>query len=207
MKKLVLTSAAMGGAALIVFGASGTFAAFSDTAAADAGAGAGTLTVAVDESAAATVDTGSLAPGETVVIPFRVLNESESITGLLGGSVTDVVNLENGCNDPEQAAGDPTCGDATTAGEFGGVAQISYGAITLREGQECNADTAVPTGAGNNASLGVLNDANPARPSRVLAPGQAACVLVQVTLPESAGNIVQGDSAQFTLNFDLEQRV
>ncbi|MGY1667944.1 TasA family protein [Geodermatophilus sp. SYSU D00696] len=203
MKKIALASAAMGGAALLAFGASGTFAAFQDSSTQTAGAGAGTLTIGVGRPASAPAQAGNLAPGESVVVPLYVKNTGNDISGTLGASIEGIVDQENGCYGPEIAAEDG-CQAADDEGEFSAAADYAV-ALSGASETACNA-SATPNGWGwipFQEDDGLLPTASPLS----LDPGKGACLLLRITLDEErAGNDVQSDVMSFTAKLTLEQK-
>lgn len=210
MKKIVLASAAMGGAALVAFGAAGTFAAYSDRQdVVSQEASAGTLLVEVGGNVSAPAQAQDLAPGETAVFSYFVENAGTGVTGHLGGSIVDVVDYEDGCTDPERRAFDP-CSNGPDAGELSGQLQANYYFIpTAYTADQCAAITQAPTSGG--VFLGTLKD-NPSSPagpgSTELKPGDKACFVLGLTLPDRPdNNLVQSDNVSFSVRFDLVQYV
>jgi hypothetical protein len=210
VKKIVLASAAMGGAALVAFGAAGTFAAYSDQQdVVSQEASAGTLLVEVGGNVSAPTQAQDLAPGDTAVFSYFVENAGKGVTGNLGGSIVDVVDYEDGCTDPERRAFDP-CRNGEDAGELSGQVQATYYYIpTATTAQQCAAITEAPTSGG--VPLGTLKNSKsaPAGPdSTELAPGAKACFLLGLTLEDRPdNNLVQSDNVSFTVRFDLVQYV
>jgi predicted ribosomally synthesized peptide with SipW-like signal peptide len=199
LKKIALASAAMGGAALIAFGASGTFASFSDSQTVSGNqAGSGTLTVSANRQAEVTTADVSIAPGSSSRQAYYVVNDAASdVNGLINGVITVGQDLENGCNDPETAAGDKSC--AWNEGEFSGLADVTvYSAFTAAD--ECDA-----TLSANAESAGKLNSGTRVQGQAPVVPGAGVCVVLEISLPDSVDNAVQGDSSNFTATFTLEQ--
>ncbi|MGK5169457.1 TasA family protein [Geodermatophilus sp. CPCC 205761] len=202
MKKIALTAAAMGGTALIAFGASGTFAAFQDTSALRNEAGAGTLVLDSNtQSKAAALNVAKMQPGEGATYSYFVRNGGNLPGVISAGFVVD--DQEKGCLPVEDRAGDKTCGDKD--GEFADFAKVTVKYIPRATAATCTptATGGVDLYTGTLASLATFTV-----PSPTLNPNEAHCVVVQMTL-EDAGNInqVQGDAAAFTANFTLKQTV
>jgi predicted ribosomally synthesized peptide with SipW-like signal peptide len=205
VKKLVIASAAMGGAALIAFGASGTFAAFSDTASVANTAGAGSIVLNAD-SPNATVPAQALAlkPGGTAQYAYFVQN-SGSLPGNISARLA-ISDQENSCVGPEDGPTgvDKTCG--ADQGEFSIFAQVQPFITTAAKAADCNiANTgrqplSGPIGLQDAANLAKLLD-------QAVPAGQGGCVVLDVTLPENPNiNMVQSDSATVTATFTLAQQ-
>jgi hypothetical protein len=205
MKKIALAAAAMGGTALIAFGASGTFAAFSDTEQATATAGAGTLDLAVAGGQVATAPAAvSLSPGQSTQLAYWV-NNVGSVGGTLTAGVSLLENAENNCSEPETESGDTTCGWAT-GGEFAENVVVRF----LKAGATDEAACRTATGGTeiSGAPAGTLLAAEKALPFDVFEiQGESGkCLVVNVSLPVNAdNNEVQGDTARFRTDLTLTQ--
>jgi hypothetical protein len=205
VKKLIIVSAAMGGAALIAFGASGTFAAFNDTGNITSAAGAGTLVLTADAPDVTAPSTAlHLQPGESASFAYFVKNAGD-MDGFLGASVT-VTDQENGCSGSEVSA-DAGCVSPADTGEFSKTATIKASYINSNKKSDCTtvnpAAHALPVPEGTTLSQANVGTLVPA-----IVPvdhGQGGCVVLTVALPLSATNAVQGDKAQLTKTIDLEQ--
>ncbi|MFW3172004.1 TasA family protein [Geodermatophilus sp. CPCC 206100] len=218
MKKIALAAAAMGGTALIAFGASGTFAAFTAQTATGSTAGAGTLLVGAEGTASTTATVDDMVPGETQVLPFFVQNTGTGINGLLTGSIGKVDNLEGDCLQPEKDAGDD-CGTGKGVGEFGEAVNVKIGYAAAADAAACTETTVpttglstLPTGKVTLFPFSVTRDGllrNAAFPTfaqpTVVSKDQGACVLVSIQLPTGATNVVQGDQATFEIKVNLAQ--
>jgi hypothetical protein len=166
-------------------------------------------------SATATVN--AMTPGQTQVLPFFVQNSGTGIDGLLSGSISNVVNVEGECLAPEKDAKDD-CATGKGVGEFGDAVTVQIGYAAAADKTACTEST-TPNGGfktlptRNVTSIwplrwtdGVLREsAFPSLPPTVVSKDQGACVLVSIQLPTSANNTVQGDSATFKVNVNLEQ--
>lgn len=202
MKKLAIASAAMGGAALVAFGASGTFAAFTDADQVTSTAGAGTLVLdATSRSATAPAEALDLNPGESASYAYWVKNAG-TLPGTLDVAAT-VTDLEGGCASESELAADPTCDAANDRGEFSSAASLTVAsAPSVQSAEACTitATQASPvTLPLKNANGGTIKDV-PAQPN------QAACFILTIKLPKAeTGNAVQGDQASLAVDFVLEQ--
>src|SRR4051794_1613004 len=192
----------MGGTALIAFGASGTFAAFSDSATLSNRAGAGTLILeAGNPTKTAPIEAENLNPGDEARYAYFVQND-----GNLAGQLTAQFNLirtdENGCSDLEKQWDGSCTGD--NAGEFAANATINaYYLPAANEPSKCNiqdatAQNLVREMPFNAATVTPINDVP-------VPAGAYACVVLGVELDESATNAVQSDTATFDAVFTLEQ--
>lgn len=204
MKKIAIGAAAMGGAALIAFGASGTFASFNDVqSVTDQSAGAGSLTLTAGrtvEAAAANLD--GLQPGKSVDLKYFVVNDATSdVNGTISGGLTNLVDLENGCNTSEvdKPGADTDCG--WNEGEFSGVATVT-GSMTVGGTEaSCAFNPSASQAQGTLASFATKKLSVPG----VVTPGQGVCFVLRVELPSSASNAVQTDSATFGIDFRMDQ--
>ncbi|WP_157519669.1 TasA family protein [Modestobacter sp. Leaf380] len=207
MKKIVLASAAMGGAALLAFGASGTFAAFSDQeVVAGQEASAGTLLLSVDGTVSAPVEAQDLAPGDSAVYPFFIQNVGKGVSGNLGGVITNVVDSEDGCTDPERAAFDP-CRNGEDAGELSRQVSAQYFRALPDNADDCQDITAVPTtGSYPLGQLSAPIAAPASAGSTALQAGEGACFLIVLTLEDRPdNNLVQSDNVSFSVDFTIQQ--
>src|SRR5688572_7869922 len=107
MKKIALASAAMGGAALIAFGASGTFASFTDQATVTSSAvSAGSLEISATESATASIGGEDMAPGAKATRTFKLTNSGEGVTAVPSVQVLSIANQDDGCTSKSEEAVD-----------------------------------------------------------------------------------------------------
>jgi hypothetical protein len=202
VKKIAIASAAMGGAALIAFGASGTFAAFSDTDLVS-GQKAGATTFEIEVAGQYVTSEQApleLAPGGSLRYAYEITNNSD-LPGLLDATIS-VTDAENDRNDPEIEAG-----DITAAGEFSSFALVEafYGGD---DAENCDIDSTVSLG-GPVAFGQIAQTVSNNFKNRSFAPGDTHCVVLEVSLPTHAANInrVQGDTATFAISFTLTQQV
>jgi predicted ribosomally synthesized peptide with SipW-like signal peptide len=203
LKKIALASAAMGGVALIAFGASGTFASFTDTEAVTGSAGAGTMDLTVTSGPVATATAAmALNPGQSTTQSYWV-NNAGTVAGTLSADLSIVSDDENLCTEPESESGDQGCGWAS-GGEFSRFATVQFFAVpSAKDADACKAAT--PGGA--IAPAVTLATAAAAGQVNVfqIDGGAGACVLVEVALPGNVTNVVQGDTAQFKADLTLKQ--
>lgn len=204
MKKIALASAAMGGVALIAFGASGTFASFTDTGNLTSEAGAGTLVLnASSPSATARVDAMSLRPGESAKYAYFIKNAG-NLPGTVDLSVA-VTDAADTCNTQSERDVDSDC--ASAPGDFSRLATASVAYIG---GVTKAADCTITAGpAAWTSPSGQLGQANGVRVDAYpLAAGASGCVVLTVKLPDTqsiADNAVQGDSASANVKVTLNQ--
>ncbi len=203
MKKIVIASAAMGGAALIAFGASGTFAAFSDGGTTSGSAGAGTLTL----SAAKTITTDAtalgLAPGETTQLAFPVRNG-----GTLDGTFTAtarVTDATDRCNSATEESEDDC--EGRQAGDFSTAASVTAYQFAVADAAACTSTATPPAGSALVGGITLRQLSGQGVHSQTLAGGATTCFVVEVTLPDSGtrNNVVQGDSASLAIDLTLDQ--
>jgi predicted ribosomally synthesized peptide with SipW-like signal peptide len=201
LKKIALASAAMGGVALIAFGASGTFAAFQDTEQISASAGAGTLDLVLNGApVAGAANALKLNPGQSTTQAFWIANPG-TLAGTVSADAVVLENAENGCTEPE-ALLDGTCDEGAINGDFTRVATAEVlinGATT---------EAACATATTGTALFPVRTiDQWVAQPAVVgpMAAGAKACVVVKIMLPQGSDNSVQGDTADFRVDFTLKQ--
>ncbi|MGY1616823.1 hypothetical protein ACI797_08760 [Geodermatophilus sp. SYSU D00691] len=203
MKKIVLAATAMGGAALVAFGASGTFAAFNAEETLSTEVGSGQFTLNTGQSTTANVDPADLNPGQSVDLAYFVANNKDSdFNGVLKASFGNLKSWEHGCLDPESDAGDTTCGN-DGHGEFQNFATVRGSMTSAASAAEC---TALASQSYALGTVSTLANWNAAFPATTLAPGAGTCIVLQISLPDdSTNNLVQGDTASFDVTFRLDQ--
>ncbi|MDA1061260.1 MAG: SipW-dependent-type signal peptide-containing protein [bacterium] len=125
-----------------------------------------------------------------------VVNNKGSIPGRLYLKMANLVNLENGCNEPE-AKVDQTCLD-TSEGELGGVLNVKFyidNAEKVSSKLSVGSDLKIKQAWENLPSVAIL-------------PGESLNVkMTWEANPESYGNEIQSDSVSFDIVFDLVQLV
>jgi predicted ribosomally synthesized peptide with SipW-like signal peptide len=202
MKKIALASAAMGGVALFAFGASGTFASFTDSEGFTATAQAGTMDLQVGGPAATSVASlEALNPGQSTAVSYWV-NNAGTVAGDLTAKLS-VVDAENGCTDAESkltGTGADNCSQWTTGGELSKYAKVQFLDATATNETDCKSATSGTSFSTSSAVAAVGGTSLGA-----LAANTGNCVVLKVTLPATAGNIVQGDTAQWTAALTLAQ--
>jgi predicted ribosomally synthesized peptide with SipW-like signal peptide len=204
MKKIALASAAMGGAALLAFGASGTFAAFQDTEQGTASASAGTMDLAVGNGqVTGTIPSLGLNPGQKTTVSYWITNTGTT-AGDLAADLT-VTDEERGCQEPEKEAGDTTC-DWATNGEFSRFATVQFLDAAADTPAKCATATTGEAVLGLPA-LGLGFAAGAADDIHVgsLAAGAGNCYVVAIELPRTATNVVQGDVSGIKVDVTLTQ--
>lgn len=125
-------------------------------------------------------------PGDTGSVSIDVTNAG-TIDGVADLHVKNLVNYENGQNEPE-AAVDSTTGD--TEGELGAYLLVT---ITYDSGTVVTAATLNSLNCQNK----ILGD---------LPAGQTKTITISWTLPSETGNEVQSDSVVFDIEFSLNQK-
>jgi predicted ribosomally synthesized peptide with SipW-like signal peptide len=212
---LVAGCTALLGLALV--GAGGTYAAFSDTEAAEPVlVRAGTLDLVLTDGeglATAPVTFADVVPAPAVTSGrhepsphhyFVRLTNDGSVPGAAQWSTTAVSELDRGCNRAETDAGDTTCGAGPLEGELGEQLLVSF---SLLAGPDCTGD---PVGTRPPYVPAVGRDAGPIvtgdGSALVLGPDETRCVRVDVHFPEGPDdNLAQSDSSTFRLSFRLDQ--
>lgn len=119
-----------------------------------------------------------------------------SLPGRLLIKLSNVVNKENGCNDPEKGA-EATCED-DNAGEMGNV-------ITAKVALDGTDKVSSTLATNQEAKIG--KDWNALTPI-ILQAGESRTVTIHWATSEDAyGNEIQSDSLQFDVNFRLIQQI
>jgi predicted ribosomally synthesized peptide with SipW-like signal peptide len=206
VKKLVIASVAMGGAALIAFGASGTFANFTDSSSVGNTAGAGSIVLnAGSESATAAAQATTLQPGGTAQYAYFVENAG-TLPGMISAQLT-IADKENGCVGPEGTNGtdgiDRTCG--ADQGEFSMFAQVQAFSTGAKTAEACTISDAKRKSL--SPVMGLQEAAKLAKLVNTAVPAKTGgCVVLDVTLPDNPNiNLAQSDQATLTANFTLAQ--
>lgn len=166
---------------------------------------------------------------------YMLSNESDSTpNGKMYLTLDNILGSEDGCQGSSEAvddtdgctvAADPvgefpenaeifiktkssnetTCGVAPVGGAPAGYEKGIYGVLDLA-GTNVAAKSIADLQSDGRIQLvrpGALN--LPTFDPAVFKPGEGVCVNMHVYLPQTANNAVQGDSATFDLQFDLEQ--
>ncbi len=155
---------------------------------------AGTLDLQVGSQGSSTVtpiEISGIGDGNDSGSTVYTIKNSGSLPGQLSLSLENIVNSENGCNDPE-AAVDLTCDNpGDSQGELGKSIVASY----YLDGTLLSQTTM------DIASTDLLASVSPAV---VLTPGQQAEFKIDWQAADY-GNEVQSDSLSLDLNFSLKQ--
>lgn len=201
MKKIALASAAMGGAALIAFGANGTFAAFTDVEQGTASASAGTMDLTIGGGKqTGDISTLGMNPGQTTTVSYWVSN-----TGTTAGTLTadlSVSDEERNCTEPEKGSGDKSCG-WETGGEFSSFATVQFQKAAATTPETC---AEAESGQRIAPAVSLKRAANAgATPVGSLGANAGNCFVVVVELPGTADNTVQGDVSNIKVDLTLTQ--
>lgn len=202
MKKIALASAAMGGVALIAFGASGTFASFQDVETGTATASAGSMNLAIGEGQrTGTIPALGLNPGQSTTVAYWITN-----TGTTAGTLTadlSATDEERGCQEPEKEAGDTTTCDWATGGEFSQFATVQFLDAAADTPETCAVAT---TGTVLSPAVRLRDAATaPAQLVGSLGANSGNCYVVAIGLPVGASNLVQGDVSEIKVDVTLKQ--
>ena len=140
-----------------------------------------------------------LYPGVGTHARFVVQRGPSWTGGAYAVAITDVEDLERGCNRPEHNAGDISCGTGDDEGELSD--QLLVNASWSSDASSCES-APVPSG-----SLPMRQaEGVPFTASSSVSAGDA-CLVVSVSLPIEADNLVQSDLARFSLQIGLEDAV
>ncbi len=163
---------------------------------------AGTLDLAVDAEnplVSAKFAVSDMMPGMKISEMYRLTNKG-SLNGFLDIEAISITQAENGCNEPESAAGDITCG---APGNGEGELQ-DFIAVKLFLDNGCDevatsSDTVLYDGALTNMATEYLADAS-------IVAGATQCVTMELTWNTTAqDNKAQGDSLEISMTFELGQ--
>jgi predicted ribosomally synthesized peptide with SipW-like signal peptide len=172
----------------------GLFAAFSDTETSEGNLfTAGTLDLKVngmdDPDVGAVLRADCVAPGDMGEAYVDLMNEG-CVGGLIDFHIMNVVDYDNGCNEPESEV-DSTCGNPGP-GE-GELSQYIYIDVI------CNGSLVV---SGPLVELECINFI-----IGYMDPYGYADVVILWSVDPSAGNIIQSDSVEFEIEFSLDQDI
>ncbi len=163
---------------------------------------AGTLDLSVDTENPLTstkFTITNLAPGDTQSVTYVLKNEG-SIDGFLDMENIAVTSQENGCNEPETAAGDTSCGKPGN-GEGELSARVT---MTLYMDDDC--DGSKQSGEATIYSGAMKDVAASYDINRALSSGSTQCVGADFVWTSSAqDNVAQGDTATLAVTFELAQ--
>jgi len=224
-----LVKGSLAGVAALALAAGGTtMAAWSDFAnitGNDAGAGVLKLTVGANNGSDYKFTHVKMAPGGINLQRnvYVASNSGDSTpSGRLFLSIKDLVGTEDGCDGNGEQADDTNCADTNSGGDFVDDALLTVTSYAVSSPGDCNQSYA-PTGkivtgqhggslnwwrtqdkyevTGNGTTAYGAAGAN----RSYLAPGQGLCVSMDISLASAVDNASQGDLAEFTTRFDLEQ--
>lgn len=129
------------------------------------------------------------------------INNSGSLPGVLSFAVTDLANLENGCNEPE-AKVDQTCDDpGINQGELGDAITTN---VVLNDGTTSSTVVNTDLATANMSQYASQWDTNAAN-TVIPAGGSVTITMNWANDPQSYGNEIQSDSLNYQVQFDLEQ--
>lgn len=193
-----------------------TYAIFSDTETSTGNTfTAGTLDLKVDnqdDSNIVHVTLSNMKPGDTANYQW-VLSNAGSLTGKPWIEITNVVNNDNNCNDPEIAAPDTTCGNPGLGdGELGDYLMMKLNApgsvgYMYPHGPSPSCDASGSKCTLNYwSSRGHLDEVIDGQVWDTIAPSSnLAPMVLEFEVPSATGNIIQSDSVSFDIVFHLEQ--
>ena len=212
MKKLIPLAASI---ALIlvagIFASAGILAQFHDeetVSVADINAGTLDLTVNDQNPCTIHVTIPNIKPGDTIRLGYTTKNIG-NLDGVISVEISDIVNKENGRNEPEIAAGDtygPLKGELgeylmVTAMTMGGTGQTAYGVTSLQKWYAMRPATLNDVGGDTY----ILEPPRADPTDKILESGDEMNFAMTLELPSATGNIVQSDSVEFDIIFHLDQ--
>ncbi len=119
-----------------------------------------------------------------------------SLPGQFSASLDNVVNYENGCNEPEKEV-DSTCGNpGPHEGELGKYIKVTFYINGIKE---------VESYMTEEAASKINNLWDSINPPIILNPGQEANLEMEWTADNNYGNEIQSDSLNFDMSFSLKQ--
>jgi predicted ribosomally synthesized peptide with SipW-like signal peptide len=196
--------------AVMIFGTIGSGAWFSDQGKSTGNTvTAGTLNMTVDgqdSSAVRSYSVSNIYPSNPWSHSWGhqwIVTNVGTLPGKLSISVSNLQNFENGCNAPETAAGDTTCGTGPDQGELG---QLMYGKIGPNNYDAGYVFNNTPWSSPVFNPLNTMN--NTTTDTVVLQPGESVAVYFDLefdTHPGLTDNLAQGDGISFDVTFDLVQ--
>ncbi len=201
----------------------GTYAVFSDRdTVAEYSLTNGTLDLVLTNdggAASSPFQLGNMQPGDDGSKNINVRNDG-SLPGVVKLSLVDLVQRENGCEDPESKAGDTTCDDTAAVAAGPGpdnlvgtaddvkAADATFAAAELAS--QLQITITGPDGADANDTArdvlytGLLSNYAHNIEARPMAAGSSAVYDVAWEFVDAANNnLAQGDSVQFDLQFDI----
>ncbi len=157
------------------------------------------------------VTLSNIKPGDTASYMWTLSNTG-SLPGKPWVEITNVKNYDNGCNEPEQAAPDSTCGNPGPGeGELGQNLMMKLNApgsvgYVYPHGGSCT-DSGSKCPLDYWASLGRIDQVIDGQIWDTIAPSStlAGPMVLEFQIPTTVGNIIQSDSVQFDVVFHLDQ--
>jgi predicted ribosomally synthesized peptide with SipW-like signal peptide len=201
--------------ALTAIVAGGTQAVFVDTESVTGNTfAAGTIDLKVNgtDDPIAHIDLSNMKPGDGVggtehsTISYQyTLSNTGSITGKPWIEVTNLVNKENDCNDPENEV-DSTCNNPGIGeGDLGANLHLQINAAGSGGYEYPNAASCID---GRNCSMDYWATHGPIGQNtweNIVGGGSTAPMVLEFLIPTSVGNIIQSDSVEFDVVFHLDQ--
>ena len=212
MNKILLSLLTISLVAVVGVGATRAY--FSDTETSVGNTmAAGTLDLKVDNQEdpnVVHVTLSNMKPGQTASYNWTLSNAG-SISGKPWVEITNVKNYDNGCNDPETATPDTTCGNPGLAdGELGtnlmmklnapgSVGYVFPHGPCVNGGNQCTLNYW--------SSLGHIDQVIDGQVWETIAPSSTlgGPMVLEFEIPAVTGNIIQSDSVEFDVVFHLEQ--
>lgn len=128
---------------------------------------------------------------------WRIKNTG-SLPGQFSASLDNVMNYENGCNDPEKEV-DTSCENpGSNQGELGKYIKVTY---------YFNGVKKIESYMTEDASSNINNLWNTVDPLIVLNPGEEAELKMDWVAGDDYGNEIQSDSLNFDMSFSLKQLI
>lgn len=213
-----LIKASLAGTAALALAAGGTtFAAWSDFAVNEANViGADVLALDVAGNGTAKLDDIKMSPGGVIEREFLIVSrDGDAVPSAdLSLTVQDLISRDNGCGSNSEALID-TCEGEADLGEFEDQVNLKINVGPAKTGNACAVTSDMTNlltanGIQGLQSLSALEDREldlliHRSGARELAPGHGVCVALILELPKDATDLVQSDSVDFDVRFDLEQ--
>lgn len=215
---LITGSIGVAAAAALLVG-NGTFAAWSDSySSGPSTLGASTLQLNVGHSDSQRIDNLEMYPGSTAEFEFLVVSRDDGSVPAadLKLKLEKIFDREDGCTTASEAVEDGVdnpCTDTAADGDFArhtSVRVVTSQRIAADDLDDACNQTLHPRADVSPANSTLRQLFNASAPMNLLrdgplAPGEGICVAMAVSLPATAPNAVQGDSASFNAKFDLTQ--
>lgn len=212
MKRILLSVFSISLALVLAVGA--TVAVFSDTETSEGNTfTAGTLDLKVDGeddgSTVAHIELSDMKPGDTAQYQWTLSNTG-SLSGQPWIEIVNLVDNDNNCNEPESDV-DGSCGDPGPGeGELSPNLLMQINAAGSTGYEHPNAQVCFDaSGTGRICPLDFWASYGQVGQSEVwevIGPGSSTAPMVlEFSIPESVGNIIQSDSVEFDIVFHLDQ--